>query len=168
MIIIIIIIFIITDSALDILSFITILLLFKSSFSKKNEIKALVVLALLFFISSILVEYDSITSIVYKIKLVKSDTYIWTSFIMGIVFFVLTIYKIFLAKKLNYNSTLLIDIFNTTITFIDCFAMGIGMILYESYPNLWAFDAICGLITGFFIFVYALNICFEIYVKVKN
>jgi divalent metal cation (Fe/Co/Zn/Cd) transporter len=144
------------------------LLLFRSSFTKKNEIKALAVLAMLFLISSILVEYDSITSILYKTKLTTSSTYIAISFVQGFIFLILTIYKFSLAKKLNYNSTLLIDIFNTTITFIDCFAMAIGMLIYEHYPNIWAFDAICGIITGFFIFIYALQIIHEIYTKVKK
>ena len=84
---------------MDFLSYLTVLILFKTKYSEKNETKALIVLGVLFLISAALVEFDSIWGLFEKKKPSFSLTYIIICFIQGAIFLLISIYKFVLAKK---------------------------------------------------------------------
>lgn len=150
------------------LSYVAVLLLFKKKYSKKNEITTLIVLGFLFMLSSALVELDSIKSIIKRKEPLPSVEYVVICLIQGIVFLAISIYKFLLAKELNYNITLISDIFNSMISSLDSFSMGIGMIFYKFTHSLWYFDTVCGIITGICIFIYGCQLFYRVYIKTRN
>lgn len=154
---------------MDILAYVIVLLLFRGRYSKSREQTTLFLLGFLFVISSVLVEFDSITSILSRKQPVPSISYIVVCLIQGSVFFSISIYKLILARELNFNLTLLSDIFNSFISSFDSYSMGIGMIFFEfSSHSLWYFDSACGIVTGAFIFAYGLQLFYRVFTKNQN
>ncbi|CAF0767447.1 unnamed protein product [Brachionus calyciflorus] len=151
-----------SDSLLDILVHLTVLWRYFNP-SNLNVIKmdayASIVLSILFFMSSLCIEFESIRNLVYGQKPVPSLEFITISIIQSIIFSLLSIYKFCLAQDFSQNKSLISSGIDSLITGLSNFSMALSMGIFVMNKNIWYLDSSFGIIIGFLVFIYGLHLC---------
>lgn len=156
------------DSFLDIIAHAIVLWRYhrpQSLNSRSRDIRASILLALIFFFSSLLIEFESIRNLVLRLKPMPTLFLVVVCIIQSIAFNALSVYSFVLAQKIKKNSTLISSGVNSLMSGLSNLSMAISMCLLILYPRVWYFDSIFGLICGIMVFVYAcqllvMNTCF--------
>ncbi len=146
-----------TDSFLDVVAYIVVIWRFAKtgdSHSDKKDRVSLISLGIVFVVSSVVIEYESIHNLVFKIEPVASVTFVVIGFVECFLFSTITIAKFMIANKMGNNMTILADAINSLLAVISLLSMSIGMILYENDDSIWYLDAVFGFLIGAFVFVY--------------
>lgn len=156
------------DSFLDIIAHAIVLwrYYFPQSFnSHKRDIHASILLALIFFVSSLLIEVESIRNLILRLKPMPSYFLIVVCLLQSLAFNALAIYTFILSHRIKKNSTLISSGINSLVSGLSNLSLAVSMCLLILYPKIWYFDSIFGLISGMVVFIYAcqlivMNTCF--------
>jgi divalent metal cation (Fe/Co/Zn/Cd) transporter len=146
-----------TDSFLDIVAYVVVIWRFSKTGDLHSDSKdrvSLISLGVVFVVSSIGIEYESINNLVFRKKPIASLTFILIGFAECIVFCALTIAKFIIANKLGNNTTIISDAINSLLASFSVLSMSIGMILFTCDPGIWYLDAVLGFLIGAFVFLY--------------
>lgn len=156
------------DSFLDIIAHVVVLWRYhrpQTLNSHTRDIRASIFMALIFFLSSMLIEFESIRNLVLRLKPMPSYFLIVVCVLQSMAFNALSIYSFVLAQRIKKNSTLISSGVNSLMSGLSNLSMAISMCLLILYPRIWYFDSIFGLICGIMVFIYACqlfvtNTCF--------
>lgn len=153
------------DSLLDILVHLVVLWrycrpLYMSS--KKIDTYANLSLAILFLVSSICIEFESIKNLLTHTKPIPSLLFIAISAGQSIIFSLLSIYKFYLAQHFTESSILISSGIDSFVTGISNFSMALSMGLFVMNKKIWFLDSSFGIIIGLIIFIYGLFLLFSV------
>lgn len=157
------------DSLLDILVHLTVLWRYYKPInlsSKKMDIHSSLLLAILFLISSLMIEYESIKNLITHTKPIPSLIFIAISIGQSIIFSFLSMYKFYLAQNFTHSDTLISSGIDSFVTGVSNFSMALSMGLFVVNQKIWYLDSTFGIIIGFIIFLYGLYLL--ICVTMKN
>lgn len=157
------------DSFLDIIAHSIVLWRYnrpQSLNSRSRDIRASILLALLFFVSSLLIEFESIRNLILRLKPTPTFFLVATCLFQSVAFNALSVYTFILAQRIKKNSTLISSGVNSLMSGLSNLSLGVSMGLLMLYPRVWYFDSIFGLICGIMVFIYAcqlfvMNTCFS-------
>lgn len=151
------------DTLLDVVAAVVVIWRFRRAEqleSLKRNNMALISMSLLFFLSSLLIEFQSVKNLILKDKPLVSLNFIVLSLTQSVVFSLLSVCKFALAQKLviTNNSTLVSDGINSLLTSLSSLSMAISMSLYFIDERIWYFDSIFGFLIGICIFFYGCHL----------
>jgi len=154
------------DTILDVLAFLTIIWRFTSSHEQiKREIFVLRILAILFFISGFGVFIDSIHDLYSQIHPISNHYLVIAVAIQTLIFFCLAFGKYMVAKKLHVISAYS-DAFNTLISALMAFSVGVSITIYNSNENVWYIDPIIGIFISMTIMSYGIWMMLKSFKKI--
>jgi divalent metal cation (Fe/Co/Zn/Cd) transporter len=130
--------------------------------SSKRDSKASLLLSILFIITSICIEFESIKNLVNKERPIASGLFILSSVLESVLFSLIAMAKFFLAQNLSVNKALISSGINSLIASLSYFSMAISMSVFVLYPNMWYFDSIFGFWIGIMVFVYGIQLFVKI------
>ena len=144
------------DSFLDILAYSVIIW----RYMKKNDINskgrdriAQIFFSILFFITAICIEFESVKNLIQVIKPKPSSDFIFISIIQSLLFSLISIVKFLLCQRLTINSSLLASGVNSLMASLGNFSMALSMSLYFFEPKIWYLDSLFGFFMGIFLFM---------------
>ena len=144
------------DSLLDIVTYVIVLWRFQKPYEENvnKEKVSLILLSVLFFISSFWIEIECLKNFLNEKKPEPSFLFIMISCSQSLTFSIISIVKFYLAKKFMYDPILISDGINSLVTSISSFSMALSMGIYLFNCNIWYFDSIFGILIGFLVFMY--------------
>lgn len=157
-----------SDSLLDILVHLIVLWRYYKPLymsSKKLDIYANLSLAVLFLISSICIEYESIKNLITHTKPIPSLLFIAISTGQSITFSLLSIYKFYLAQNFSESGILISSGIDSFVTGISNFSMALSMGLFVMNKKIWYLDSSFGIIIGLIIFIYGFYLLISVVLK---
>ena len=154
------------DSFLDVLSYIIMIWRFGGDSSDalsshKKDRLALISLGFVFFLSSIGVEYESISNLVSSVKPRQSNTFIILGAVESILFSVMAILKFIISTKVKANKTIISDGINSLIAGFGALSMTVSMTIYTNNSNIWYLDGVFGIAMGLFVLIYGLKLLYD-------
>lgn len=157
------------DSLLDIFAHLTVIWRYRRTNelnSCNRDTRACIILAVVFFASSFLIEFESIRNLTFRIKPKQSYMFIFLSLFQSFAFNALCVCTFVLSQKINKNSTLISSGINSLVSGLSTLSMAVSMSIYTMNPKVWYTDSIFGLIMGIMVFIYGcqllvMNTCFR-------
>ena len=145
------------DSLLDILAYTVIIWRFLNK-SELNSVSrdriAQIFFSILFFITAVCIEYESVKNLILNIKPTPSSVFVFISISQSLVFSLISVAKCMLCQKLSVNSSLLASAINSLMASLGNLSMAISMSLFFFQPSIWYLDSMFGFFMGIFLFIY--------------
>ncbi|RNA04186.1 transmembrane protein -like [Brachionus plicatilis] len=156
------------DSLLDILVHLIVLWRYYKPLNfnpKKMDKYASILLSILFFISSICIEYESIRNLITHTKPIPSLIFIAISIGQSITFSLLSIYKFYLAQNFTQSGALISSGIDSLVTGISNFSMALSMGIFVMNRRIWYLDSSFGIGIGLVIFIYGVYLLISVVTK---
>lgn len=133
---------------------------FNTNNKEKNSLTALGIFFLLF---SALLEFNSIFNLAKMVRPNFGLVNVIIDFVFFLIFVVLGTYTYVLACQTDVNSCLFAACVKLSVNSFSAIFSCLSTLLYSSYPAIWYFDSITGILIGLCMLVYSSKILLDIY-----
>jgi divalent metal cation (Fe/Co/Zn/Cd) transporter len=153
------------DSFIDVVAYSVIIWRYMRSSeinSETRDTRASLVLGMLFILSAVVIEFESVQNLLLITKPVPSGLFILASVLESVTFSLLSIIKFMIAQQLlTSKQALTTSGINSLICSFSYLSMAIGMSVYVLFNEIWWLDSLFGFCIGVLVFGYGVSLLWK-------